>query len=305
MILTRLMMLATISFWGWSFVATKICLNYMTPLEVIGWRYLLGLPVLLVIVVLKGFKPRFSRHEGWILGVSALVITAHFLIQVTGMKYTSATNTGWLIAVTPVALAVLARCFLKERITRSAIVGIVLATAGVLLLVSRGELTNLGWLRSTGDWLVLGSAFTWATYTILTRNVSQRHPPLMVTFSVLALSSTVILVVMAVSSDWTRFLDLPIEPMLAILFLGIVSLALAFWFWQEGVTRLGAAKAGFFLYLEPLATMTLAVPYLKEPFGPYAALGGALLLMGVFLAQKKHSPSQDSHGPSRSRAAAG
>jgi drug/metabolite transporter (DMT)-like permease len=57
-------------------------------------------------------------------------------------------------------------------------------------------------------------------------------------------------------------------------------------FWQEGVSRLGAARAGLYLYLEPLATLGLAVPLLDEPFGPVAALGGALVLAGVAIGQR-------------------
>jgi drug/metabolite transporter (DMT)-like permease len=72
----------------------------------------------------------------------------------------------------------------------------------------------------------------------------------------------------------------------ALLYLGIPGLALGQWFWQEGVARLGAARAGLYLYLEPLATLALAVPLLGEPFGPFVALGGGLVLAGVYVGQR-------------------
>ena len=90
MIPVRLLLLVTITFWGWSFVAAKICLNYMIPLEIIGLRCLLGLPVLLVIIFLKRLRPRFSLRETGTIVLSAAVITTRLLIQVTGMKYTTA-----------------------------------------------------------------------------------------------------------------------------------------------------------------------------------------------------------------------
>jgi drug/metabolite transporter (DMT)-like permease len=52
------------------------------------------------------------------------------------------------------------------------------------------------------------------------------------------------------------------------------------------VARLGAARAGLYLYLEPLSTLALAVPLLGEPFGPFIALGGGLVLAGVYLGQR-------------------
>jgi drug/metabolite transporter (DMT)-like permease len=73
----------------------------------------------------------------------------------------------------------------------------------------------------------------------------------------------------------------------ALLYLAIPGLALGHWFWQEGVAALGGARAGLYLYLEPLATVALAVPMLGEPFGPFIALGGGLVLVGVWLGQRK------------------
>jgi drug/metabolite transporter (DMT)-like permease len=287
MILARLLMLVTVTFWGWSFVATKICLDYMTPVEIIGLRYLLGLPVLLAIILFKQVRIHLSRHDTGVILLASGVITVHFLIQVTGMKYTTATNTGWLIAVTPLVLALLSVIFLKESITHSAVAGVAVATVGILLLVSKGHVFELTWLKSTGDWLVLGSAHTWALYTVLTRDVTRRSNPLLVSFAVLAFSAVVILGLMAFTADWNKLRHLPLEPVIAILFLGVGCLALAFWFWQEGVSRLGAAKAGFFLYLEPLATTGLAVPYLNESFGLFTAIGGLMVLAGVYLTERR------------------
>ncbi len=285
--LIRLLLIMTVCFWGWSFVATKICLDYMTPLQVIGLRYLLGLPIMLAVLIGKRRRFAIERRDWPTFGWAAAVITLHFLIQVTGMQYTSATNTGWLISVTPLVLAVLSFIFLKERISWRAIAGIFVATVGILLLVSRGHLLELGWLQSKGDWLVFLSAHTWAIFTILTRDLSRKYPPLVVSFLILALSAVVIVGGMALFSDWHRLAHLPLEPVLAILFLGVFCLGLAFWFWQEGVSHLGAARAGFFLYLEPVATTVLAVPYLGEKFGVFAALGGGLVLAGVFLAEQR------------------
>jgi drug/metabolite transporter (DMT)-like permease len=140
-------------------------------------------------------------------------------------------------------MAILSRFILKEKISGRVMIGIGVATSGVLLLVSHGDFTYLGWLKSVGDWLVLGSAFTWALYTI--------------------------------------------AGVIALLFLAVMGTALAQWIWQVGVAKLGASKAGIFLYLEPVATTVLAVPYMGERFGIATAIGGLLVLSGVYLAERK------------------
>jgi drug/metabolite transporter (DMT)-like permease len=274
-------------FWGWGFVAARICLQYMSPEELVGLRFLFGLPVLYAIARAKRLRFDFNSAEKKSIALGSLVLTVHFLIQITGLKYTSATNTGWIISVTPLVMAVLAFLLLRERIGRHTIVGIVVATVGILLLVSRGKLGRLDWLSSVGDWLVLGSAHTWALYTVAIRDISRSRNPLAVTFCVMVPSGMLVLGYMLFTSDWGALVQIPVDGLVSILYLGIPALALAHWFWQEGVSKLGAAQAGIFLYLEPLATTALAVPLLGEHFGFFTATGGLMVLAGVFWAEQR------------------
>lgn len=186
-------------------------------------------------------------------------------------------------------MAVLSYLFLHERIGWGGVAGIAVATVGVLLLVSRGNLADLRWLRSTGDWLVLVSAFTWAFYTIATRNVARRNDPLAVTFSILLIAALFTAVLFVVTADIARIRSLSPRGVAALLYLAIPGLALGQWFWQEGVAHLGATRAGLYLYIEPLATLTLAIPLLGEPFGVVTALGGGLVLGGVYIGQRDQS----------------
>ncbi len=282
-----LLLLLTVIVWGWTFVATKLCLPYMSPAELLGLRLMIGLPVLYAVLKVRRIPLDFTGVSKKRLLAGSAVLTLHFLIQITGLKYTTATNTGWIIAVTPLVMAVLSFVFLREKINRYQIGGIVIATIGILLLVSRGKIGELGWLSSVGDWLVLGSAHTWAIYTVITRDVSRAKDPLVVTFGILFPATVIMFGYMLFTSDWSKFLHLPVEPMVALLFLAIIGLALAHWCWQIAVAKIGAARAGIFLYLEPLATTVLAVPLLHEAFGTFTALGGALVLFGVWWAQRK------------------
>lgn len=284
---TKIYLLIAVILWGWSFVFTKIALDFVRPVDLMGLRFLTGLPVLFFILYSKKLKFQFEKKDYIRILFGALVITAHFLIQITGVKYTSATNTGWIISVTPLVMAVLSFIILKEKIGIKEITGIIVATLGILLLVSNGSLTNLDWLSSTGDWLVLISAHTWAIFTVITRDVSRKYNPLLVSCAILLPSGLIIWSYMGLTSDWLSFLHLPLKANLAIIILGVFCLGLAHWFWQEGVAAIGATRAGIFLYLEPVATTALAVPYLGEYFGLFTALGGMMVLSGVFIAEKR------------------
>jgi drug/metabolite transporter (DMT)-like permease len=284
--LPHFLLLAAVVIWGWTFVATKVLVTELGPLEIFALRLALGLPSLGVLLLLRRVPLRFTREDAAPLLLGGGVFTAHFLIQIAGLETTTASSAGWIIAVTPLALAVLSWLFLRERIGRLAVLGIGVATLGILLLVSGGRLADLGWLRSTGDWLILASAHTWAIYTVVTRDLARRRDPLAVTFGVVLVATVLTAVPFAAAADVARIRHLSMPGLIAVVYLAVPALALAQWFWQEGVRRLGAARAGLYLYLEPLATLTLAIPLLGEPFGAAAAIGGALVLGGVWVGQR-------------------
>jgi drug/metabolite transporter (DMT)-like permease len=285
-VLPRILLLAAVVIWGWTFVATKVLVAELGPVEIFALRLAIGLPFLGGVLLVKGVPLRFARADALPLLAGGGIFALHFLVQITGLVTTTATNTGWIISVSPLVLAALSRVFLGERMGWVGVAGIAVATAGILLLVSRGDLGDLGWLESRGDWLILASAHTWALFTVVTRDLSRRRHPLAVTFAILLVAAVLAGALFAASADLERVRSLSPRGLVALLYLAIPGLALGQWFWQEGVARLGAARAGLYLYLEPLSTLALAVPLLGEPFGPYIAGGGALVLAGVFLGQR-------------------
>jgi drug/metabolite transporter (DMT)-like permease len=282
--LPRLLLLAAVVIWGWTFVATKVCLVHLDPLSLLAARFALAIPALLLLLRLRGARLAFGPRKRW-LAAAAGIFLVHFTVQVLGLRYTTAMNSGWIIAVTPVVVAVLAGPLLGERLGAAAVLGMAVASAGIVLLVGGGP----GGFRSPsvrGDLLVLATAFTWALYTVAVRKVLEAADSLAVTLGVVLPSALVLAVVAALRFRPRPWAALGLEGWLALAFLGLLGTAAAQWFWQVGVARVGAARAGTFLYLEPLATTALAVPYLGEPLLPATLAGGLLVLVGVALAQR-------------------
>jgi len=288
-IVPRILLLAAVIIWGWTFIATKILVAELGPVEILSLRLLIGLPFLAGVVVLRRAPMRFGREDAVPILLGGTIFAFHLIIQISGLLTATAVNTSWIITVSPLATAVLSFLLLRERLTRGTVAGIGIATIGVLLLVSRGRLTDLAWLQSTGDWLILASAHTWAFYTIATRNLARRRDPLAVTFAVMLVAGLWAAVLFPLFGDVSRIRAMSMNGLLALLYLAIPGGALGQWFWQEGVARVGATRAGLYLYLEPIATLALAVPMLGEPFGMWVAIGGGLVLAGVYVGQRGRS----------------
>jgi len=141
----RFLLLFCVIIWGWTFVATKVCLAYLNPLELVGLRFLIGLPVLYFVIRVRGVRIEFSRRDYISLAVGALIIAIHFIMQAIALNYTTATNSGWIIGVIPLALAVLSFIILKERIGSQEILGIIIATFGVLFIGHTDPMVMADW----------------------------------------------------------------------------------------------------------------------------------------------------------------
>ena len=278
-------LLAAVCVWGWSFLATKVLLRSLDPLEVVAARMAIGLPVMALVAWRAPGRAAATAAERSRLLVCGGILLAHFLLQAWALTRTSATNTAWLVALSPLTIAGFAAALLGERLRPSQWAGVLVAMLGVLMLVSRGGQEPLRGPRSLGDWAVVASTFTWAAYTTLSRDLGRRHGAARVVAGTLAVATAGVCLALLVLRRAPELRELPPAGWAALLFLGLLAQGLAFLLWQEGVARLGASRAGLFLYLEPLATTAVAVPLFGESFGPLAALGGALVLLGVALGE--------------------
>jgi len=283
----NLLLLLAVIFWGLSFVATKMVLQFLSPIEIIAIRLLLGIPVLYLVLKFKKKEIRFMKNDYLIIILASIILGAHFLIQAIGMIYTTATNTAWLVATIPVFIAILSYFFLNEKMTANKIMGIIIATLGVVLLVSGGRLATLGWLKSVGDWIILSSSVTWAIYTIITRNITRRYNPLVVSLGLFLLPGVVLVAYAGISTPPAKFIHLPLNIILALIFLGVFCLGIAHWFYLEGLSRKGATDVGVFIYLEPIVTTMAAIPILNERPTLFAMAGIILIISGVYLVQRK------------------
>jgi len=100
--------------WGISFVATKIAIAELTPITLIILRMILAVVLLFIIAIAtkRDFSIDRKKHS-WII-LLAVIGVFHLWIQVTGLKYTTASNTGWIIGITPVFMALMGYLFFKE-----------------------------------------------------------------------------------------------------------------------------------------------------------------------------------------------
>lgn len=282
-----LQILLAVIFWGTSFVATKTLLYELKPVTIIILRLILASLLLSAIAIFtkRSFAVNLKNHL-WILFL-ALVAVFHLWIQVTGLQYTTASNTGWIIGTAPIFMAILGLIFYKERISIFQIAGILIAIAGLLLLIGKGNIFNIGLIQNKGDLLVLGSAFTWGVYSMINKKISLTYSPLM---TILYLFIMMVLIIIPFNLNSTvidSVINLSLTGWISILFLGIFCSGIAYVIWAQALRDMESAKVGAFLYFEPLVTVIAASFFLHEEIFLMTILGGVLITTGVFIVNKE------------------
>jgi len=281
-----LLILLAIIFWGTSFVATKTVLYEIKPATIIILRLILASILLTIIALLT--KRKFSlnlKSHGWIF-ILALVAVFHLWIQVTGLQYTTAANTGWIIGTAPVFMAILGFVFYKERITLLQFLGILVALAGLLLLIGKGDITNIGLIENQGDLLVLGSAFTWGVYSMVNKKISLSYSPLMTILYLFLMMAVIIIPFNLNTETISSVINLSFISWMWILFLGIFCSGVAYVVWAQALRDMESAKVGAFLYFEPLVTVIAAWFFLQEEITLLMIFSGLLITAGVFIVNK-------------------
>ncbi len=276
--------------WGASFIATKIAVGQISPIAVVWVRFAMGIPMIFATVMMRKqftFPNKSELFYFTLLGF--LGISFHQWLQSNGLQTAQATTTAWIVSTSPAFIAILGWVILKEKLNALQSSGIVLAMLGVLAVVSKGDLKNLavGSFETTGDFLILISSVNWAVFSILSRRGLQDHPSTLLTFWVMTLGWLITSVAFFANKSYLEIPQLDSRGWVALIFLGIFTTGFAYIAWFDALSQLPAAQTGAFLFVEPLTSMVIASVILNEQITLVSILGGAVILVGIWLVNRK------------------
>jgi drug/metabolite transporter (DMT)-like permease len=276
--------------WGASFIATKVALKDVSPVTVVWLRFGMGV-IILGITVNARRQFALPKRKEWLYFalIGFLGITFHQWMQSTALQTSRASTTAWLVATTPVFMALIGWLALKEKLTWLQTSGIGLATLGVLLVVSDGDWTAISFKQfgAPGDILVLISSVNWAVFSALSRRGLERHPPARMMFYVMTLGWLFTGILFFAGPGIREIPQLTFNGWLGVTFLGVFCSGLAYIAWYDALQALPTAQLGAFLYLEPPVAVIVAALILAEPFTWAAMLGGGIILFGVWMVNRK------------------
>jgi drug/metabolite transporter (DMT)-like permease len=278
-----------ISLWAVSFVFIKIALREVSPVTLITLRFGMAAILLGILSAASGEMKHIYRSG---LVRSALVgaagMTVQQMLQVKGQVTTDAGVTAFISSSAPAFIVLLAALFLHERLQGWKVVGVLMATLGAGIISTGGDLSLLkqGHVADPGSLWVLASAIMWAVFTILNRFVVQDQPPALATSGVMLVGMLFMLPLFISGQGWRELSRLSAPGWESMTFVGVFGTAGAYWMYGRALKRSTASSLAAVQNLEPLVAVAAAALMINEPITAALLVGGAAILMGVYLAER-------------------
>lgn len=274
--------------WGGMYVISKIVLGYIQPWLLLEMRFIISLFVLGFITWWKGLW-KIHRQDVFNMAMIGLVgYTGSIGMQFVGTNLSSAAMGSLITAASPAIISIFAFYILKEKLQISKITALILATIGVLCVIGFPSTNNQTESMYLGNIILFGAAITWAIYTVLSKVQTQKYSSLTVTTwsNLFGVIFTIPIVIWEQAVTPT---DLPKDVWiwLGVLYLGIISTAVAFYFWNKGFEYLDASTGSLFFFLQPVVGSLLGFLLLDESLGITFILGACLIGIGVYLSSKE------------------
>jgi drug/metabolite transporter (DMT)-like permease len=268
--------------WGSTFVMVKDIVEQVPPMLFLAARFALGAGAMAVLVTALGrWRGMSMRELGW--GVlTGLALGLGYVLQTVGLQYTTASRAGFITGLLVVLAPVMGVFVLRQMPDRWAFMGVLFATAGLLMLAVVDSGGSGGGLN-VGDLIVLGCAFAFAVQVVLVSKLARLYDPLRFTM-------VQVLIAGVMSAAGAILFETPVAGLsgdvwLGAAFLGIVATALAIAVQVAVQSFTTVVHASLIYTLEPVFAAMFGYWLHGDRLGPAGIAGAGLIVVGMLAAE--------------------
>ncbi len=273
---------------GFTFMFSKVALNYVTPIGLIAYRFIVAF---LVIEILRRFKVihiRFEKkHFKHLFLVAIFQPILYFLFETYGLQLTTSGEAGMMIAMIPIFVTLLSTVMLKERPKLIQVFFILLSVSGVLFIQISKSTSGLQ-TGLLGFSLLLLAVLSAALFNIASRSASKTLKPYELTYFMMfagAITFNIIYIIqLTFEHRITDYLTnlYHIELLLPILYLGIVASIGGFFLVNFALSKLPAHVTSIYANLSTIVAIAAGAFLLSETLYVYHYIGSLMILIGVY-----------------------
>ena len=297
------------SLWGTGFLFGKWALEELSVGQMVFYRFVFASVGFMPAVIRALARPatRIPRRDFLLIFICALVgVPIQFIIQFAGLARTTVSHASLMVGNLPVLLAAGSALFAHERVTISRWLALIASTVGAAL-IAIGASTGEAGAHATllGDLLVAASLVAAVVWILITQALmkSGRYTPITASAYVMTLGA-VLLAIWVVATEGPPPIDLSLKTWASVAAMGLMATTVTTYLWNWGLSYVPASQAGVFINLEPVVGALLGVILLGDILGPFALIGGVLVVgAAIYVAMSENHPEDRSLEP-RDRAIA-
>ncbi len=275
--------------WSFNFIVAKVTLQEVPPVTLLFLRVLFSNVILLALYLGRRVYRQHQRlQEGdwkWFALLGLFGVAGNQAGFTIGLHYTTVAHSSLIISLSPLLVLLLATHMKLEAFTKMKVIGMLLSFSGVAVLVSEhGFDTHSS--TFLGDLITFAGSVCFALYTVYGKKVADRYDTLSLnTYTYLFGGAAVFLFTgrEVVSLNW---LAMSWKGWLGALYMAAMASVLAYMIFYYALTKISASRVIAFSYLQPVLATLLSIPLLGDKVTTHLLVGGALVLVGVALAER-------------------
>lgn len=288
--LIYLMLVVATSTWGSAFIAGKIAIQSFEPATVAFFRFL-GAAILLFPLMwyIERDVPKPTKKDWLLFAMLGLTgIALYNIFFFIASKHAPVIKSSLFIASNPILIIVLSALFLKEKISRNQVFGLILAILGVAFIITNGHLEvfiNMDF--EPIDLVLLGAVVCWALYSVIGRVVLRKYSSIVSTTYAVAFGTVFLFPFALMETTMADLTSSSSGAWLAIGHMSVFVTVVSFIMYYYGIQQIGAAKASIFINFMPISAVLMASLFLGEALTLPHLIGAFFVLGGVTLSTYK------------------
>ena len=280
--------LLPVTFWGISFISTKVVLKEMQPVSIAFFRQLIALLPLVFWGIFTHASFKIALRDLFLLaGSSFFGIVLYFVFENNGLMHTTASSASMIVAAVPVFTLLVEMIFFKLKTNIKVISCIITSIFGVYLVISVNGKLDFSSSAFKGNMLVMGAMASWVLYTVMSRKLGSRYSSFIITLYQTILSSVLFIpFLLPEIGSWT---PLSTTALLNLLYLGVFCSAVSYFMFLYSIKKLGPTVSSSFLNLIPVVSVMAGYLILDEKLLPVQYGGMIIIMASLYLLNKNQS----------------
>jgi len=273
---------------GGTWVAAAVAVDAAPPFTIAAIRFGIASVLLYAWARLTNRPLSPLKRSDWplVAGLGLTAVAGYNWLFLTGLTLAPASDGAIIVpGLAPLFTLILAGAILGERLGLRGYAGLAIAAVGLFLVVTPAGGTS--GQRLLGDLLFIAGAALWGVYSVLARHASRRFSAVSVTLYGTALGTLVLIPPAILEGGLAQVAAAPPAAIAGIAYLAVFGTVAAFVLLNLGVARIGAARASAFALLVPIIGVLSSVLMLGEELGPLTLIGGAIVLIGLWIVEHR------------------